>query len=46
MAECLSKSSHDNENLYFSYDTDEDDDYEEFCDNFTFSVSNLNSFFV
>lgn len=39
MAECLNKSTHDNGSLHFPYDTDEEDDYDEFCDHFTFSVS-------
>lgn len=39
MAECLNKSSHDKSSLYCPYDTDEEDDYDEFCDHFTFSVS-------
>lgn len=39
MAECLTKSTHDNGSLHCSYDTDEEDDYDEFCDHFTFSVS-------
>lgn len=39
MAECLNKSTHDNGSVHCSYDTDEEDDYDEFCDRFTFSVS-------
>lgn len=39
MAECLNKTAHDNGSLHRPYDTDEEDDYDEFCDHFTFSVS-------
>lgn len=39
MAECLNKSEHDNGLLHCPCDTDDEDDYDEFCDHFTFSVS-------
>lgn len=41
MAEYLKKSSHDNN---VNYDTDEEDDYEEFCEKFTFSVGYFHDF--
>lgn len=41
MAECLQKSSNENKT---NYDTDDEDDYESFCDNFAFSVRNDNEY--
>lgn len=46
MAECLnnSSSSHDKSATNYSYyDIDEDDDYEEFCEHFSFSVNFLSN---
>lgn len=40
MAECLGKTPCDNGlQQQTTYDTDEEDDYDEFCEQFTFSVS-------
>lgn len=45
MAECLSESFQTNDIFVSSTcETDDEDDFEEFCENFSFSVSKIVSF--